>query len=80
MARINGVTESENNDVRQILEEQRKRDGFVSNSAHIRFEADNPQRSPSPRARYSRVRTYLTGAPESCLRQDCQHQWLPVLN
>ena len=35
MARINGVTESENSDVHQIFEEQRKRHGFVSNTAKI---------------------------------------------
>jgi alkylhydroperoxidase family enzyme len=37
MARINGVTESEttNDDVRQIFEEQKKRHGFVSNTAQI---------------------------------------------
>jgi alkylhydroperoxidase family enzyme len=36
MARIAGVTESDaNNDVRQIFEEQKKRHGFVSNTARI---------------------------------------------
>ena len=36
MARIKGVTESETNDnVRQIFEEQKKRYGFVSNTAQI---------------------------------------------
>jgi alkylhydroperoxidase family enzyme len=36
MARIAGVTESDaNNDVRQIFEEQKKRHGFVSNTAKI---------------------------------------------
>ena len=36
MARIEGVSESESNDdVRQIFEEQKKRHGFVSNTAKI---------------------------------------------
>jgi hypothetical protein len=36
MARIKGVTESEtNDDVRQMFEEQKKRYGFVSNTAQI---------------------------------------------
>jgi hypothetical protein len=36
MARIKGVTENEtNDDVRQIFEEQKKRHGFVSNTAQI---------------------------------------------
>jgi hypothetical protein len=36
MARIKGVAESEaNDDVRQIFEEQKKRYGFVSNTAQI---------------------------------------------
>ena len=36
MARIKGATESEtNDDVRQIFEEQKKRFGFVSNTAQI---------------------------------------------
>ena len=36
MARIAGATESDaNNDVRQIFEEQKKRHGFVSNTARI---------------------------------------------
>ena len=37
MARIKGGTESESNndDVRQIIEEQKKRHGFVSNAAQV---------------------------------------------
>jgi alkylhydroperoxidase family enzyme len=36
MARIKGVTESEaHDDVRQIFEEQKKRHGFVSNTAQV---------------------------------------------
>ena len=37
MARIKGVTESDANtaDVRQIIEEQKKRHGFVSNAAQV---------------------------------------------
>ena len=36
MARIKGVTEADaNNDVRQIIAEQKKRHGFVSNAAQV---------------------------------------------
>ncbi len=36
MARIKGVTERDaNDDVRQIVEEQKKRHGFVSNAAQV---------------------------------------------
>ena len=36
MARIKGVTENDaNDDVRQIVEEQKKRHGFVSNAAQV---------------------------------------------
>ena len=36
MARIKGVSESDaNDDVRQIIEEQKKRHGFLSNAAQV---------------------------------------------
>jgi len=35
MARIKGITESENPDVKRVFDEQQKRFGFISNTAQV---------------------------------------------